>query len=112
MRALRLVSQLHPAQKIPGLGPGRLIPADLHSPQEPPPAQQGHPVRPLRRSRPPARGKIPEIGTSRGNHHAIGVDQLERLKQIPGRLKRTGLRHHQTRQLPRSFSSSDHGGRR
>ena len=42
------------------------------------------------------------------DHHAVAVDQPERREQVPRRLKRPALRHHQPRQLPRRIPVVDH----
>ena len=96
-RPRRLISQPDPAAEIPRLGAGRLIPADPRRPQEPPPAQQIHPIRPVRRRRAPARSQFTEELRRRDNQRAASIDQPERLEQIPGRLKRPEQRHHQPR---------------
>ena len=112
VRPGRLIGQLNPAQEIPGFRPGRLIPRHLHSPQEPEPAQQVHPIRSLRRRRPPGCCHLPQIRRRRADRPARGIGQPERLEQVPSRLKRPAQRHRQPGQVPRRISSGDHGARR
>ena len=85
MRPHRLVGELDPRAKLPGLHPGRLIPRALNRPDEPPPAQQGHPhttgasppagrTRPAHGSTPP-HGRAPRrprrpAGTARTSHRS------------------------------------------
>jgi hypothetical protein len=85
MRPHRLVGELDPRAKVPGLHPGRLIPRALNRPDEPPPAQQGHPhttgasppvghTRPAHGSTPP-HGRAPRrprrpAGTARTSHRS------------------------------------------
>jgi hypothetical protein len=107
----RFAGQLDPRAKIPGLCPGRLIPANFDRPQEPPPPQHGHPVRPVRRRRPAARGQLTKVRRHRDDHHTVRVDQPVRLEQVPSRVKRPAQWHRQPRQVPRRIPFCDHGPR-
>ena len=107
-RTTRLAGELNPAAEIPGLHPGRPIPADIHRPQEAEPAQQVHPIRPLRGRRAPARLQIPQIRRRRRDAHPIDINNLIRLEQVTRHLKRTAAQHPQRRQIPRAILSADH----
>jgi hypothetical protein len=75
----RLGRQLNPPAEIPGLRPGRLVPPNPRCPQETEPAQQVHPVRPLRGGRPPARLKLPQIHRDRTDNYPVRIDEPVRL---------------------------------
>ena len=86
-RPTGLAGHLQPADEVPGLRPGGLIPADPGRPQEPEPAQQIHPIRALRRRRPPARLQVPQICGNRSDSCPVAVLQPVWLKRVARRLK-------------------------
>jgi hypothetical protein len=91
VRTGRLHAHLDPAAKVPRLNPGRLPPPHLNRPQETKPPQQIHPIRTLRRRRPPASLQITQEHRDRNHHHAVAIQQPVRLPHIP-------RRHHRPRQ--------------
>jgi hypothetical protein len=78
----RFASNLDPPTEIPSLRPGDLIPSHVDCPQEPVPAQQGHPVRPQRGRRSPAALQVTEEGGDRTDGLAVRVKQPIRLEWI------------------------------
>ena len=80
---------------------------DPDRPQEPEPAQQIHPIRPLRRRRPPARR---QLGEERRHRHRPPRRRASTSRnganRSPVASSDPRLRHHQPRQLPRRQSPS------
>jgi hypothetical protein len=81
MRPSRLDRDLQPPDEIARLDPGCLIPPDPERPQEPEPAQQIHPIRTLRRRRPPARRQLGKERRHRLDGRTLAVHQPIRREQ-------------------------------
>ena len=86
--------QLDPAAEVPGLDPGRPVPLDIDSIQEPPPPQQVDRIRPQRRRRPPGRQQVPQEHRHRLSDLPIRPDDTVRLAVIPGRHQPPRPWHH------------------
>ncbi len=84
-----------PQAEIPPLHRCRLLPADIHRRQEPPPAQHVHRIRPQRQRSPRGSQQLPQERRDRSHHSTVRVDQPVRLQRIVRGRHASDTRHHQ-----------------
>ncbi len=103
--------QLNPAAEVPGLGPGRAVPADAHSIEEPPPPQQIQPIRAQRRRRLPRRQQVAQEHRYRFDDLPVSTDEPIGLALVTGKHQTAGPGHNKAGEVPASLSRFTHAGK-